>query len=115
MPNAPGMEKSGLRIRMNDIGEVRSHDHVLLQCTDVILGAMYFRLNRLHLEIPEGKNRRGKRTIAKDKLYQFIQKEIRTIHPSFNIGISTGNRGYEYPHWNSPYEHWVFVPKDLNQ
>ncbi|PJF33375.1 MAG: hypothetical protein CUN57_02350, partial [Phototrophicales bacterium] len=30
-------------IRERDIVEVRSHDHVLLQCMDVILGAMSFR------------------------------------------------------------------------
>lgn len=110
LPKAPGMENTGLRIRKRDIGEVRSHDHVLLQCTDVILGSMYFRLNDLHKAIPEGQHRRGKRTIAKEKIYKYILKEICTIHPKFNIGTSTGARGYENPHWLSPYEHWEFIP-----
>lgn len=64
-----------LHIREGDIAEVRSHDHVLLQCTDIVLGAMYFRLNALHLEKADGETRRGKRTIAKEKLYRHINKK----------------------------------------
>jgi hypothetical protein len=26
----------------------------------------------------------------------------------FNVGVSTGDRGYSNPHWESPYEHWLF-------
>ena len=98
---------------MRDIGEVHSHDHVILQCIDVVLGAMYFRLNQLHKEKVEGTHRRGKRTIAKEKLYKAIHAEIETIHPYFNIGVSTGFRGCSHPHWESVYEHWRFVPKEL--
>ena len=110
LPAIQDMKGTGLHIRERDIGEVHSHDHVLLQCIDVILGAMQFRLNDLHLVIPEGKHRRGKKTIAKEKVYKFILAEICTIHPVFNIGVSTGARGRENPHWTSPYEHWEFVP-----
>ena len=28
-------------------------------------------------------------------------------------GFLTGDRGYTNPHWESPYEHWVFVPSIL--
>lgn len=104
------MRNSGLHIRKRDIGEVKSHDHILLQCTDVILGAMNFKLNGLNKVIPEGCSRRGKRTIAKEKLYKEILNEVETIHTNFNIGVSTSARGYEEPHWTSPYEHWKFVP-----
>lgn len=110
LPSIQGFEDSGLHIRKRDIGEVCSHAHVLLQCVDVILGAMYFRLNRLHLEKGEGGTKRGKRTLAKEKLYKYIYKEICTLHTGFNIGVSTGSRGMDYPHWFSPYEHWEFVP-----
>lgn len=113
LPMAPGMGDTGLHIRMRDIGEVHSHDHVILQCIDVVLGAMYFRLNQLHKEKVEGTHRRGKRTIAKEKLYKAIHAEIETIHPYFNIGVSTGFRGCSHPHWESVYEHWRFVPKEL--
>jgi len=108
LPLTADMNGTGMRIRKRDIGEVKSHDHIVLQCTDIILGAMFFRLNRLHEKKPAGARTRGKRTIAKEKLYKVIQHEITTIHPNFNIGISTGSHGRENPHWNSPYEHWVF-------
>lgn len=108
LPQTADMQGTGMRIRKRDIGEVKSHDHVVLQCTDIVLGAMFFRLNKLHKVIPEGARVRGKRTIAKEKLYKTIQQEITTIHPKFNIGDNTGARGRVYPHWNSPYEHWVF-------
>lgn len=108
LPQTADMRETGLRVRKRDIGEVKSHDHVVLQCTDIVLGAMFFRLNRLHEVKPEGARTRGKRTIAKEKLYKTIQQEIAAIHPHFNIGVSTGAHGKEYPHWDSPYEHWVF-------
>ena len=100
-----------LHIREGDVADVCSHKHILLQCTDIVLGAMYFRLNGLHLEKPEGARVRGKRTIAKEKLYKHINSRIREILSNFNIGISTGARGYDNPAWNLPYSHWKFVPR----
>jgi len=58
----------------DQIAEVKSHNHVLLQCVDIVLGAIQFRLNDLHKVTPEGKWRRGKRTIAKEKLYKMINR-----------------------------------------
>ncbi len=78
----------------------------------VVLGAMNFKLNGFNKIKPEGSRTRGKRTIAKEKLYKHIHGKICEIHPTFNIGVSTGSRGYENPHWNSPYEHWLFVPSE---
>ena len=112
LPQTKDMQGTGMWIRKRDIGEVKSHDHVVLQCTDIILGAMFFRLNRLHEAKPEGARTRGKRTIAKEKLYKTIQHEISAIHPNFNIGVSTGVHGREYPHWDSPYEHWLFESQE---
>lgn len=108
LPQTADMQGTGMRIRKRDIGEVKSHDHVVLQCTDIVLGAMFFRLNGIHKLKPEGAWTRGKRTIAKEKLYKTIQEEIASIHPNFNIGVSTGAHEREYPHWSSPYEHWLF-------
>ena len=102
---------SPIKIRKEDIAEVISHDHVLLQCTDIILGAMYYRLNDLHKRKQEGSTRRGKRTIAKEKLYKHINKLIQEFEPHFNIGISTGDFGYTNPRWEMPYRHWRFKPR----
>lgn len=96
----------------DDIAEARSHDHVILQCLDVVLGAMEFRLNEKHKEIPVGKKRRGKRTVAKEKLYKLINTRIREIYPNFNIGESTGIKGNVENRWLHPYRHWKFVPSE---
>lgn len=60
---------------------------------DIILGAMNFKLNNMDKEKMLGSNRRGKRTIAKEKLYKNILRNIKTIYPNFNIGVSTSSRG----------------------
>lgn len=110
LPRVLAGGNTGLQIRKRDIGEVKSHDHVILQCIDIILGAIQFRLNNLHKEKPAGARVRGKRTRAKEKVYNCILNEIREIHSNFNIGVSTGAHGLAHPHWDSPYEHWEFKP-----
>lgn len=113
LPNTSDFQRvrGRLCIRKEDVADVCSHDHVLLQCADIVLGAMYFRLNELHKERPEGSRTRGKRTIAKEKLYKHINKRICELLPNFNIGISTGQRNYSHPDWELPYSHWRFIPK----
>ncbi|WP_408893528.1 DUF3800 domain-containing protein [Paenibacillus taichungensis] len=96
---------------MNDIGEATSHEHILLQCLDVTLGAMEFRLNEKHKDKPEGQRTRGKRTRAKEKLYKYINSRIRDIYPGFNIGSTTGIEIIS-DRWNHPYRHWCFQPKN---
>lgn len=104
-------------IAKEDVAEVNSCEHVILQVVDVILGAMQFRLNEYHRAIPAGKKRRGKRTRAKERVYKHINARIRVIYPGFNIGASTGH-GLGLPsRWLHPYRHWNFEPhgaaKDL--
>lgn len=111
LPSTLDFKNSNIKIRKDDIAEVASHEHIIIQCTDIILGSMYFRLNNHHQIIPEGKKRRGKRTIAKEKLYNHINKKIREIMPGFNIGVNTGDRNSKNPRWEQPYRHWRFIPK----
>ncbi len=108
MPLTSDFSRADITIRERDIIEVDSKKHVLLQCTDIVLGAMYFKLNGLNKAIQPGKSRRGKKTIAKEKLYKHIYERICEIHPRFNAGVSTGYRGMDNHHWESPYEHWDF-------
>ncbi len=103
---------SKLKIRKDDIAEVNSKSHLPLQFLDLVLGCMAYRLNDKHKEKPSGKKRRGKRTIAKEKLYKHICSKIRGIKPRFNIGISTGTSELE-DRWTMPYRHWLFVPKEF--
>lgn len=104
------MRAIGLQFNLDNIAEVVSHNHIILQCVDIVLGAMQFRLNDFHKIKAPGTKRRGKRTIAKEKVYKHINKRIRTIHPSFNIGITTGITNNLRNTWEHPYRHWVFIP-----
>jgi len=94
----------------DQITDVKSHNHVIMQCLDVVLGAIHFRLNDKHKQKQAGKRNRGKRTIAKEKLYKHLNRRIRDIYPNFNIGITTGG-GRGEKRWLHPYRHWQFVPK----
>lgn len=107
-------KKGKISIDREQITEVVSHKHDILQCLDIILGAIQFRLNDKHKEIPSGSRNRGKRTIAKEKLYKFINFKIREIYPNFNIGISTGLQGDIKNRWQHSYRHWLFVPKNAS-
>lgn len=110
--NQAVLRNSNIRILSDGIGEIDSKNHVLLQCLDVVLGAMQFRLNDKHLEKPLGAKQRGKRTIAKEKLYKYIRRQVCEWYPNFNIGVSTSVRGDTTNLWNDPYRHWMFVPSN---
>jgi len=110
IPETPGMRGNQLYIPYDQISEIDSDNHIILQGLDIILGAMCSRLNNKFLIKPEGKHRRGKRTIARDKLYKHINSKIREIYPGFNVGISTGTPSGLSDRWTHPYRHWRFVP-----
>lgn len=97
-------------INKEDITDVDSKKHVLLQGMDIILGSIQFRLNREHKIVNPDTGRRGKKTKAKEKLYKTINKNIREIYPNFNIGISTGIKNNIQNIWIHPYRHWSFIP-----
>ncbi len=104
--------RSGIVLQKENITEVRSHDHVLLQCLDILLGAISFRLNDRHRSKNPQTGLRGSRTVAKEKLYKTILSEIRRCRPNFNIGESTGIDGNICNRWNHSYRHWKFQSKD---
>ncbi|WP_375579040.1 DUF3800 domain-containing protein [Marivirga tractuosa] len=108
----PELRNANLAIKRESIYEVDSKKHIILQCTDIVLGAIAFRLNRHHKDKPTNSYRRGKRTIAKEKVYKFINQKIREIRPNFNIGISTGIDHDPLNRFTHPYRHWLFIPKE---
>lgn len=107
---SPDFRRAGIQIDMEAISEVDSKHHILLQCVDVVLGSMQFRLNRKHEDKPEGSRVRGKRTIAKELVYNHINRRIRELRPNFNIGVSTSDDGDTSNRWAHPYRHWLFKP-----
>ncbi|QCG92512.1 hypothetical protein E6C67_00830 [Azospirillum sp. TSA2s] len=112
LSNYPQFRRSRVVINSQNIADVCSHDHDILQCLDIVLGSMQFRLNDLHKEIPKGQKRRGKRTRAKEKVYKHINGRLQALRPHFNIGASTGDDGDPANRWRHPYRHWLFVPKE---
>lgn len=112
LQNAPQFQRAGITIKLDQIAEVDSDNHVILQYLDVVLGAIQFRLNRLHLEKDPLTGKRGRRTRAKEKLYKHILMRIQRIYPRFNIGISTGQQGGKADRWHHPYRHWLFIARN---
>lgn len=108
----PEMRRAGVGFDKRQIAEVDSKDHDILQCLDVVLGAMVFKLNDHHKLKPEGQHHRGKRTIAKEKLFKHISRHVRSIYPHFNIGESTGKQGAITNRWRHPYRHWKMIPQN---
>ncbi len=104
------MKHAKVILQKDQIADVDSKNHVILQGLDIILGSMNFRLNDKHLEKPPNSKRRGKRTIAKEAVYKVMNKRIREIYPNFNIGVSTATIEGLHLRWVHKYRHWKFVP-----
>ncbi len=109
-----GFMAARIKIRKEDIIEVDSSKHILLQFLDLILGAMCFRLNDKHKIKDPITGKYGIRTNLKKKLYMHINKKIREIHPGFNIGVSTSITKME-DRWLYPYSHWSFKPNQFER
>jgi hypothetical protein len=106
----PDFHRAFVFIDKRDIAEIDSKKHAILQAVDVVLGAIQFRLNEHHKEIPPGKKRRGKRTRAKERVYKFINKRLQEMYPRFNVGVTTGQPDGPVNRWTHPYRHWCFKP-----
>lgn len=89
--------------------EIDSKKHVIQQCMDIILGSMNFKLNDFNKIKDETTGKRSRRTIAKEKLYKVIYKNITDIRENFNIGITTGKDGDYSNYWKHLYRHWDFI------
>jgi hypothetical protein len=103
-------KKYNINISKDNIADVDSKKHTIMQGLDIILGSIQFKLNALDKEKPIGARTRGKRTIAKEKLYKHINAKLREIRPNFNIGITTGFDNNEKNYWEHRYRHWIFKP-----
>lgn len=109
---SPRFIAQGVRILKEDITDINSKDHAIMQALDIVLGSMQFRLNDKHLEKPAGQRVRSKRTRAKEEVYRYINRRIQNNYPNFNIGVSTAVAGDYRNRWLHPYRHWLFVPSE---
>lgn len=107
----PFFKSAKITIHRDNITDVISANHIILQAVDVILGAIQFKLNDKHLEIPVGAESPGKRTRAKERVYKHLNRLIQDLHPNFNAGITTQHNEGVHSRWTQGYRHWRFKPK----
>ncbi|RIJ24003.1 hypothetical protein D1224_07090 [Henriciella barbarensis] len=112
IPEAYDMRGINVTIPVRHINDIDSSEHVILQGLDIILGSVCAQLNGKLYVKPDGSRRRGKRTVAKEKLYRHINTEIRQIRPGFNVGVNTGTNLGPRDRWTDPYRHWLFKAND---
>jgi hypothetical protein len=111
----PIWNRAQFSIAYEDIAEVDSKEHNIMQALDVVLGAAQSRLNERHTRpIPPAK-RRTKRARAKAAVYKAIQRRIWELYPNFNVGISTGTPNGLIDRWSHQYRHWLFVPSNARE
>lgn len=102
-----GLNAEGIRIARTDVTGIKSHEHNILQCLDIVLGGVQSKLNATHDRPLPGEKRRSKRAKAKAKVYKRIQERLWRLRPNFNVGTSTGHiENTDY--WEHPYRHWLF-------
>lgn len=99
-------------IAYEDIAEVNSKHHNIMQALDVVLGGMQSRLNEKHTRPQPPAKRRGKRTLAKAKVYDTIKERVWKLYPNFNVGVSTATHDGVQMRFHHPYRHWLFVPSN---
>lgn len=112
LENCREFRRARIHVPQDQIAEVDSHDHVVLQCLDVVLGAMQFRLNDKHREGLREGEKPGSRTAAKEELYRHICTWLRRLHPNFNAGITTSTSGCIRNRWKHSYRHWLFRSRE---
>lgn len=106
----PKWSRVGLSVAYDDITDVNSKKHNILQALDVVLGAIQSRLNEKHTKPQPPAKRRSKRARAKEKVYEAIRLRIQEIYPNFNVGVSTATIDGLHQRFEHPYRHWLFVP-----
>ena len=91
-------------LQAQDIEEVDSRKHPILQCVDVLIGIVDFALNS------SAEDRTSKRGKAKWQVWKFVESKIYEIHPDLILDATTkpikSHKG-----WLDPYKHFVYTKK----
>ena len=106
----PKWSRAGFSILYEDITDVDSKKHNILQAPRCCLGRHAVSLEReANQPVPPAK-RRSKRARAKAKVYDAIKARIFDLYPNFNVGVSTAATNGLHMRFEHPYRHWLFVP-----
>lgn len=93
-------------LKKQDIEEVDSKKHVILQCVDVVVGLVDFILNSSKEDI-----KNSKRATARLKVWNHIyNNHILQIDKDFNLLVSTSPI-YSHKGWKKLYQHFVYHQK----
>jgi len=104
--NGSTFKRGRMRVFPGAVGEIDSRDHVLLQCLDVVLGAMQSDLNA------GGSRASGRRSVARNQLSAHILGLVKSIDPGFRIDVTTPaviGQG-----WHTLYRHMLYGPGGLD-
>lgn len=96
-------------IDKQQIEEVDSKKHVILQCVDVIVGTVDYYLNT-----PQNELTATKRGNARYEVWKFIYSQIEKIHDNFVI-TKTTSPIYSHKGWKDVYKHFVYKQKKSPQ
>lgn len=118
LSHLPEFTAKGILVTEDNIAEVHSHSHVILQCLDIIMGSVQCKLNEGHKHKTPGSRFISKRAKAKEAVYKTIRNEILKLYPgyNFNVGETTAYRAtdgtddYHQKRWSLPYRQWKFEP-----
>ena len=112
LSNFPIWSRAGFSIAYEDITDVDSRKHNIMQGLDIVLGSMSSRLNEKHTRPHPPAKRRTKRARAKSDVYDIIKTRVKRLHPNFNFGVSTSTKGVPRVKFDGAYRHWLFVPSN---
>lgn len=96
-------------IDKQQIEEVDSKKHIILQCIDVIVGVFDHFLNT-----PPSELMSTKRAKARSLIFKFVLLQISTLHKNFIINKTT-QPIYSHKGWNDKYKHFVYRQKKSPQ
>lgn len=96
-------------IDKEQIEEVNSEKHPILQCIDVIVGIIDYYLNT-----PKNELKTSNRAKARYEIWKFISSQIESINPNFII-TETTQPIYSHKGWLDRYKHFVYKQKKSPQ
>lgn len=100
-----------VNIPVGNITFSRSCDRTLIQCVDLVLGAVQSYLEEKYIPIDRRASDTPKKTAAKSDLCDFIFEQIRRIEPNFVPGESTKWGNDDHFNWHTNFKQWRFVPR----
>jgi hypothetical protein len=105
--------------RVTNVAAVDSTKHIILQCVDVIIGAVGYKLNKQYKAKRGGK--RSRSSVAKIELWERILDRLGAIDMgergtrSFAVGVNTGTGPEALNRWQHKFRQWDFrVPGAFN-